>query len=332
MNWYIQSGKDSDVVLSTRIRFSRNIQGLPFALKTKEQIENLHNKIQEKLFGIGYGLQFFKLKDMDEITKQSLVEKNLITMQFAKNRNGLNAILLNDDENICIMLNEKDHLKIQVYSSGLELENTLNLAIELDNKIDETLNYSKSEKYGYLTTYPNNCGTGMKASVLLELPGLLESRNMKSVFDALKNFEVNINAIENVKAIYEISNIRTLGVTEKDIVQGIKVIAEKIMEQERQVRKYLAKDGITLEDKIYRSYGIISNCKKLSFEEAKEYLSTLKLGTDLGIINELTDLKVKKMLIYSKPANLQKYLGNQYEAIELDRKRAEVIKQIINEK
>ena len=182
MNWYLQSGKDSDVVLSTRIRFSRNIAGFPFQLKNKQQVQDLQNKIQEQLYAIGYGLQFFKLSDMDEITKQSIVEKNLITPQFAKNRTGLNSILLNEEENICIMINEEDHLKIQVFSSGLEIENTLNFAIELDNKIDEVLGYSKSEKYGYLTSYPNNCGTGLKVSTMLQLPGLLNTRNMKSVF------------------------------------------------------------------------------------------------------------------------------------------------------
>ena len=119
MNWYLQSGKDSDVVLSTRIRFLRNIEGYPFYIKDKKQLEEMQNKIKDNLYSIGYGLKFFKLKDMDEITKQSLVEKNLITSQFAKNRTGQNAILLNDEENICIMINEQDHLKIQVFSSGL---------------------------------------------------------------------------------------------------------------------------------------------------------------------------------------------------------------------
>ncbi len=332
MNWYLQSGKDSDVVLSTRIRFLRNIEGYPFYIKDKKQLEEMQNKIKDNLYSIGYGLKFFKLKDMDEITKQSLVEKNLITSQFAKNRTGQNAILLNDEENICIMINEQDHLKIQVFSSGLELENTLNFAIELDQKLDDVLGYSKSKKYGYLTSYPNNCGTGLKASVFLQLSGLTETRNIRSIFNTLSGFEINIKPIEDLKSVYEISNTKTLGITEQEIINGIKVIAEKVTDQERQVRKFLAKDGITLSDKIYRSYGILSNCKKISFEEAKEYIATLKVGTDLGILPELTDLKVQKMNLYSKPANLQKYLGNQFSGMEIDVKRAEMIKQIINEK
>ena len=332
MNWYLQSGKDSDVVLSTRIRFSRNISGLPFDLKTKEEIKQFHNKIQEQLYAVGFGLQFFKLSDMDELTIDSLVEKGLITSQFAKNRTGTNCILLNDEENISILLNEEDHLKIQVFASGLELENTLKYAIELDQKLDEVYGYSKNEKYGYLTSYPNNCGTGLKASVRLNLSGIAQTRNIKAIFDALSSFEVNIKAVEHNKDIYEISNSKTLGITENEIIQGIQIITQKIMEQERQVRKFLAKDGIHLEDKIYRSYGILLNCKRLGLDESKEIIGNLKLGTDLGILKELTDSKIQKMCLYTKPANLQKYLGSQYDKLELDIKRAEVMKQIIQEK
>ena len=137
MNWYLQSGKDSDVAKSTRIRFSRNLKGFKFNLKTKQEIEKLENKIEENIFSIGYGLKFLKLKDMDNITKQSLVEKNLINPDFSKNENG--SILINDEENICIMIGGEDHLQIQVFNCGLDLRNVLNLAIEIDNKLNEVL-------------------------------------------------------------------------------------------------------------------------------------------------------------------------------------------------
>ena len=140
----------------------------------------------------------------------------------------------------------------------------------------------------------------------MQLSGLTETRNIRSIFNALSGFEINIKPIEDLKSVYEISNTKTLGITEQEIINGIKVIAEKVTDQERQVRKFLAKDGITLGDKIYRSYGILSNCKKISFEEAKEYISTLKVGTDLGILPELTDLKVQKMNLYSKTCKSSK--------------------------
>ena len=130
MNWYLQSGKDSDVVVSTRIRLARNLKGFKFNITSNEEMEKLENKIKESLFSIGYGLKFFKLKDMDDITKLSLLEKNLISPELVLDKTQKGSIIINEDENICIMVNEEDHLRIQVFASGLDLENTLNLAIE----------------------------------------------------------------------------------------------------------------------------------------------------------------------------------------------------------
>lgn len=328
MNWYLQSGKDSDVVTNTRIRFARNLQGFKFNLKNPKDIEELKNKIKENTYAIGYGLKYLELKDMDDITKMSLVEKNLISKDYAlKNKTG--AILINDEENICIIINDDDHLKVQVFSSGFELENTLNFAIELDKKIEEVLGYATSKKYGYLTSMPTNCGTGLKASVMVSLLALEKTRNIDKVFYNLSNFGINILELNNA---FEISNKRTLGITEGDIIQNIKVVTEKLIEQERNARKFLDKDKISLEDTIYRSYGLLTNCRKITLEETEKLLSNVKIGTDLGILPELTDSKIQKMYLYSKPANMQKYLGEQYEAFERDIKRAEVIKNIIKEK
>lgn len=336
MNWYLQSGNDSDVARSTRIRFARNLQGFRFNLQKKE-IEQLENRVKDNLYAIGYGLKFFKLKDMDDITKISLVEKNLISPEFILNRNETGSILINEEENICIMIGEEDHLRVQVFSSGLDLENTLNLAIELDEKLDEILKYSKNKKYGYLTSCPSNVGTGLRASVMVHLPALAKTRNTDKVLDAISNFGMNIRGVygensESTGNMFQISNKQSLGVTETEIIQNLQVIVEKIIKQEREARKILAKDSIEFEDIIYRSYGILTNCRKISSEETRKLLSNIKLGVDLGILPELTDNKVQKIYLYSKPANLQKYLGEQYETVERDIKRAEIIKEIINEK
>ncbi len=337
MNWYLQSGRDSDVVTSTRIRFARNIQGFKFNLKTKNEVDKLKNKIKENLYSIGYNLKYLELKDMDDITKMSLVEKNLISPEYALNKNDIGAILINDEENICIMINDDDHLKIQVFSSGFELENTLNFAIELDKKIEDLLGYSINKKYGYLTTLPTNCGTGLKASVLVHLPALEKTRNIDRVFYTINNFDINIRGEygqdnENAQNVYQISNKKTLGVTEQEIIENIKVVTNKLIEQERKARKFLAKDNIDLEDTIYRSFGILKNCRKISLDESQRLISNVKMGTDLGIIKELTDSKVQKLILFTKPASMQKYLGEQYETLERDIKRAEVIKNIMNEK
>lgn len=335
MNWYLQNGQNSDVAISTRIRLARNLNGFKFNLKQKEEIENLEKKVQENLYNIGYGLKYLKLKDMDDITKMSLVEKNIISPDFVLKRNETGSILINDEENICIMIGEEDHLRIQIFSAGLDLENTLNLAIELDQKIEQTLGYCISKKYGYLTACPSNIGTGLRASVMVHLPALSKTKNTRKILEAINSFGMDIRGIygensESTGDMYQISNKQTLGINEKEIIKNLQVIVEKIIEQERQARKLLAKDQLEIEDIIYRSYGILTNARKISSEETRELLTNIKLGTDLGILKELTDLKVKKLYLYSKPANLQKYFGEQYEAIERDFKRAEMIKEIMS--
>jgi len=337
MNWYLQSTDNIDVVKSTRISFLRNIGEFKFNLDNKDEIEKLENKIKDNLFSIGYGLKFLKLKDMDDITRKCLVEKNLITPEFAFKKVETGSILINDDENICIMIGGKDHLNIQVFSAGLDLENSLNLAIEIDEKIGDALGYAVSKKYGYLTSSPSDVGTGLKASVTVYLPALSKTRNTRKIFDAISSFGMSVRGInsdnnQNQGYIYKISNKQTLGITENEIIKNLKVITNTVIEQERQARKLLTKDIIDLEDEIYRSYGIFTNARKISYDESINLLSNIKLGVDLGILDNLTDTQVQKLYLYTKPANLQKYLGEKYERIDRDIKRAEVIKQIINEK
>lgn len=336
MNWYLQSGNEADVAISTRIRLARNINGFTFALKKDGEREALENKVKEMLFGIGYGLKFFKLKDMDDITKMSLVEKHLISPNFALEQNENGSILINEEENICIMIGEEDNLRIQVFSSGLDLRNTMNLAIELDEKLGDLLGYDISEKYGYLTRCPSNVGTGLRASVMLHLPALSMTGNDKKILESLSGLGVVVRGGygENSEVegrIYQISNYQTLGITENEIIENLNVMVEQIIKQERQARKFLTKDVLSLEDKIYRSYGILINARKISTQETMKLLSMVKMGTDLGILPEMTDKKIKELYLYTKPANLQKYKQEQYEIIERDIKRAEIIKQILNE-
>ena len=335
MNWYLQSGKDSDVVISTKIKFSRNLQGFKFNLKTKKEIEELKNKIKENVYAFGYDLKYLELKDMDEITIQSLVEKDLISEGFAQNKNG--AILINDEENICIMINNEDHLEIQIFSSGLELENTLNYGIELDKKIEDVLGYATSQKYGYLTSLPTNCGTGLKVFVKVHLPALVLTNNVDKMFYAINNFGINIfdlNTNRNTKHgdTFGISNKRTLGITENDIIENIKIVTDKVIDEERKTRKLLADESIELEDTIYRSYGLLSNARKISLDETKILLSNIKMGTDLGILDELNDKKVQELYLYTQDKKIKKYIGKQIDKIDLDVNRAKVIKNIINEK
>ena len=336
MNWYLQSGKEADVVLSTRIRYARNLQEFRFNMKRKEEIEAFLEKVKEETPEIGYGLKFLKLKDMDKATLISLVEKNLISPEFALNKQKNGAILLNDEENICIMINEEDHIRLQVFNCGLDLEGTYNLAKELDKKIENIFNIAKSKKYGYLTSCPTNVGTGIRASVMVHLPGLTKTGNIRKILESINSFGMNIRGVYGEKSevsgdMYQISNKVTLGISEEKIVKNLRAITEKIIEQERLARKYLGNNQIELEDKVYRSFGILTNSRKISSEETRKLLSDVKLGTDMGIITELTDSKISKLYLYTKPANLEKYVGEELDSYDREIKRAEVIKRIINE-
>ena len=337
VNWYLQNGKDSDVVISSRVRLVRNLNGFKFLTKcSKEEQEKILEKIKEIVPSLGYGLKYLKLEDIDDVTKLSLVEKHLISPEFVMNNNAKKAIIVNDEENICIMLNEDDHIKLQVFSSGQELENLMNLAIEIDEKIGEILDYSYSKNFGYLATSPINIGTGMKASVIVHLPALTYTGNLSKVLRIVNNFGMSVKGLygegtQNQGDMYLISNNQTIGVTEKEIIANVKNIAEKVIEQERTARKFLGKNSLELEDKVYRSYGVLTYAAKLSSDECKKLLSDVKLGVDLGIIKELDDSKIKKIELYTKSGNLQEYFGKTLEGYEREIKRAEIIKQIINE-
>ena len=338
MNWYLENGKDSDIVISSRIRFARNLKEFNFKRKmTKQDKQKLLEKIKFVTPSIGYGLKYLELKDIDDITKMSLVEKHLISSEMALNNENDGALLINDDENICIMINEEDHIRMQIFASGLDLQNTLNLSIELDEKLDGLLHFSFNNRYGYLTACPTNIGTGLRASVMVHLPALKMTGNLGKILKIVNSFGMTIRGAygEESKAkgdIYQISNNQTLGISEKEIVQNLENITKKIIEQERLARKYLAKNNDDLEDQLYRSYGILTNARKLSSAECDNLLSDIKLGTDLGIIQELNDTKVKELILYTKPANMQKYLGKQCGTVERDIERRNVIKQIINKK
>lgn len=333
-NWYLQNGKDSDVVVSSRVRLSRNLNGFNFLSKcSKEEQQKILNTVKDIVPSLGYGLKYISFDDLDDVTKVSLVEKHLISPELAMNKENKKAIIINNEENICIMLNEDDHIKLQVFGSGQELENLMNLAVEIDEKLGEILEYSYSEKFGYLTTSPINLGTGMKASVIVHLPALTLTGNLPKIVRIINNFGMSVKGIygegtQNQGDLYQISNNQTLGISEKEIVANVKNITEKIIEQERTARKYLGKNQLELEDIVYRAFGALTCARKLSLEECRKLLSDVKLGTDLGIIKELDDSKIKQLELYTKSGNLQKYLGKTLDGYEREIKRAEVIKQI----
>ncbi len=332
MNWYLQRGKDSDVVIDCKIMFSRNLRNHRFNTKNLTEIQEIENEVKSKLQGIGYNLKFIKIKDLDELTKRSMLEKGLIDETTIKNENT--SILVNDDENICIVLNSQDNIKIQVFNAGMELESTFNLAKEIDNKIDKIFDIAKSKKYGYLTSSPLDVGTGLKAEVTIHLPGLTMTGNIRKVAIAMNNLGVSfsskyISGQENIGDIYKIKNKQTLGISEDTIIKNLKAISEKMIEQERAARSILGKNQVELEDMVYRNFGTLVNARKLKWRETIKLMSSVKMGVDMGVIKEISDDDVAKIYFYMEPANLQKYFNQNLDGYDRDIKRGEMIRNIV---
>ena len=338
MNWYLENGKESDIVISSSINLSRNIKGYPFSNKCNEkQKEEILLKIEELVPSLGYGLELFKLSNLDDISKQALVEKNIISTEFANEQSKYKAIIINKEENICIEINGEDHLLLKIFSEGFAVDSLLNLAIEIDKKIEKNLQYAYSNKYGYLTACPTNVGTGMHISTKVHLPALKITGNINKILRIIANFGMTLTGEygEGYKSqgdIYQISNNQTLGTSEEEIARNIISITDKVISGEREARTYLGKNKIEFENEIYRNFGLLKYSKILTLDECIYLLSSVKLGTDMGVIKEVDDLKVKKLYLYTKPANLQKYFGEEIGLKEQNIKRCEIISNILEGK
>lgn len=333
MNWYLQRGKDSDVIVSCKVMFYRNLRNHRFNTKNITEIQEIENEVKSKLPALGYNLKFIKIKDLDDLTKQSFVEKGLLDETAIKKENT--SILINDDENICIVLNSQDHIEIQVFNSGMELESTFNLAREIDKKFEKTFDIAKNKKYGYLTSSPLDVGTGLKAEVTIHLPGLTMTGNIRKVAIAMANLGISFSSKyvsnqENIGDIYKMKNKQTLGISEDTIIKNLKAISEKMIEQERAARNILGKNQIELEDMVYRDWGVLVNARKLKWKEVAKLMSNVKMGVDMGVIKEIKDDDVAKIYFYMDNANLQKYFNQNLDGYDRDIKRGEMIRNIVN--
>lgn len=334
MSWYLEDGKDSDVVVSSRVRIARNIAGKKFvSTASDEELKDVLMTIKNS--NIDSDLRFINLSDLDELMKNSLVEKRVISRDLLEMKET--GILLNDTEDISIMINEEDHLRIQVMKPGFNLDEALSDAIKVDEKISSKINYAYNDKYGFLTACPTNLGTGLRASVMLHLPALRLTGKIEKVLEVVNKVNLNVRGVygegtEAIGDLYQVSNKISLGVTEEEIVENVKLIVQKLIEQERKAREYLKSQGETFEDKISRTYGNLLYARKMTYSECAKLISIVRLGISMEIITEIDNEKLNKISILTKPATLQKYLKKELSAEERDIERAKVIKQIIESK
>ena len=328
--WYTKYGNLGDVVLSSRIRLASNIKGIPFGNKMNEDnqeevIKSCSNALKN--------LKKIDLSNMNELEKSSLLEQHLISKDMI-HTDRKKAILINEDSTISVMLGEEDHIRIQCMAPGFELDECLKNANKIDDELEKEVEYGFSEKFGYLTCCPTNVGTGMRASVMLHLPGLVLSGRMEGIKTALSKLGMTARGIygEGSKAlgnIFQISNQVTLGVSEEDTIQKMKQVVVELVEKERKVSKELYENNkYELKDRIMRSYGILKNAVILTSEEAMKCLSDIRLGKNLLLLDEIDYEKINEIMYEILPATLSKN-HNIMSVKERDIMRAEVIKSML---
>ncbi|MBQ5563964.1 MAG: ATP--guanido phosphotransferase, partial [Clostridia bacterium] len=259
----------------------------------------------------------------------SLVERHLVSPEFISERQGRGLLLL-DDESVSIMINEEDHIRIQVINQGMNLENTYDLADKIDTLLDEQLNFAFNDKLGYLTQCPTNIGTGMRASLMLHLPSLKESGAMGKISASLSKLGLVIRGMygegtEPKGAIYQLSNQVTLGISEQEAINNLRDIAYQLVTQERKARDDLKKN-INVQDKVYRSYGVLQYAKLMSNEECMQLLSNVRFGVESEILTGIDIPTINRLFIEVQPATLMKNIGKKLTPQERDRIRAELVR------
>ena len=336
MKWYEKSGKESDVVISTRVRLARNLGEYPFPVKMSgDQREKVEQAVRDAVMrgnsAIAQGFRFVSLDDISQNEAVSLVERHLVSPEFISAPHG-RGLLLTQDETISIMINEEDHLRIQVMREGLDLEGVYDLVDRVDTLLNESLHFAYDEELGFLTQCPTNLGTGMRASLMLHLPALQESGAMRRVAASLSKLGLVIRGIygegtESIGAIYQLSNQVTLGLSEQAAITNLKSIADQLIAQERAAREELVKT-VETQDQIYRAMGILKSARVLSSDEFMRLISYVRMGVAAGFLSGISYDTINSLIVQVQPATMM--LTKKMTAAERDALRAGIVSQRLN--
>lgn len=331
-SWTKAIGPEHHLVLSSRIRLARNLEKLPMpAFQNETSGFTVLEKVRKaaETLEAKNKLYFYSLQDIPLLEKQILLEKHLISPEHTEA--GVNkGLLIDETETISIMINEEDHLRIQVFYPGLQLEKAWERADALDDQLENKLKYAFHPQKGYLTACPTNVGTGLRASVMVHVPALVITQQAGNVFRSLGQLGFTVRGLygEGTKAVgnlYQISNQTTLGQTEKEIVGNLSTLTLEIVEKEERAREWLLEEcPLRVKDRAGRAFGILQNAAILTSQEALTYLSDVRLGIDLGLLNrDWVVGNLCELLVWAQPAFIQRYVGKKMEAGERDAARAQ---------
>lgn len=336
--WLRGVGPLSEIVMSSRIRLARNLEKLPFSTRATKatQGEVLH-AVKEAIAKI-HALRrpvVFEIGELNEVDRQFLVERHLVSREHVVHADH-KAVAIGSGEVISIMINEEDHLRIQVMQSGFNMRDGWAIIDQLDDELSEVLPFAYSSDWGYLTCCPTNTGTGMRASVMVHLPALVITKQINKVLHTITKLGLTARGLygEGTEAsgnFFQISNQVALGRTEDELIENIERILKQVIDHEQNARQSLVTTNRTqLEDRVWRAYGILKHARTVSSNEANDLLSVTRLGVDLGLMNGqhgLDRAAVNNLFLFSQPAHLQKLEGRTLGAKDRDAKRAELIRQ-----
>ncbi|MGB7606289.1 MAG: protein arginine kinase [Lutisporaceae bacterium] len=334
MNWIEGGGLENNIILSSRIRLARNINNTPFpAMLDKAAGTKVVNSIynEETKKGVFDGYKFYDMQDTGSVERYVLVERHLISPNLAAH-GSKGAVLIDRDEVVSIMLNEEDHIRIQTLLPGMQVREALEKANRIDDMVESMVVYAYDERLGYLTSCPTNVGTGIRASMMVHLPGLNLTSNISKILHAVSQIGLTIRGLygegtEFIGNLFQISNQITLGRSEEEIVESLIATTKQIIDKENESRSSLMKNNrLQLEDKIWRSWGIISNARVISASESMKLLSDIRLGVDLGVLKDIHVSVLNEIMVDSNNASLQKNSTTELNAVERDIIRAEKIR------
>lgn len=333
--WLRGSGPNADIVMSSRTRLARNIEKVPFSnWANKSQQEEILVQVKEAAEKISFlkGSTFFMLKDLSEVDRLFLVERHLMSPEHAKDVE-YKALIVDPKEIVSIMINEEDHLRIQVLQSGLNLRECWRIIDEIDTEFSKLIPYAYSAKWGFLTACPTNAGTGLRGSVMFHLPALVFSGQINKILQAITKLGLNIRGLygEGTEAtgnMFQLSNQSSMGMTEDDLIDNIdRIINQTVFREEATRKSLIAKNKEALVDRVSRAYGTLKSAHIISSIETVTLLSAIRLGVDLGVVKNLDRKMVNELFILTQPAHLQKLEGKVLTSNERDVKRADLIRE-----
>ena len=338
--WLRGTGPEADVVVSTRIRLARNLANAPFTTRaTPAQKAETEARLREAIAALDLPapLTYVNVAQLAAIDRQLLVERQLISRELAGVLDGPRGVAFDDREAISIMINEEDQLRLQSMRSGLDLDAAWDAVDQIDDLIESKVEYAFADDFGYLTACPTNVGTGMRASVMLHLPALGMAKQIDKAFKALQKINLVVRGLygEGSRALgdfFQISNQVTLGKSEVASLNDIRAVIQEIIKYERMARSTLMREARqTIQDKVARALGTLQSATMMTSEETMELLSSVRLGVNLNLIDDVSTLTVNELFLHTQPAHLQKLMGTPLDGEERNAARAKYLRTRLRE-